>query len=245
MTADDGENDPGSDGRAATEFQGMSRPMPRPLAGAHAWARSQAWLGRFTLMNRILLAMAFIPTGLVKATGHRFTTLPVENPVGFFFEAMYRTGPYWNFIGLMQIAAAVLLLIPSTAPVGALLFFPIGLSIFLITWGVGFQGTVWVATGMLLAVSYLICWDGDRVWAAGSMVFGRRSAPPLLDGATAVEKAGWAAGGAIGISLFLVVRGFLPRAWTLALMISGVAAFALVVVGWVMSALRARRAVTG
>ena len=69
-------------------------------------------------MNRILLAMAFFPTGLVKATGQRFTLLPIENPVGFFFEAMYQTGPYWYFIGMVQVAAAVLLLIPATATLG-------------------------------------------------------------------------------------------------------------------------------
>ena len=87
-------------------------PMPAPLARAHAWARAQPWLGRFTLMNRILLAMAFLPTGAVKATGQRFTTLPVEDPIGFFFEAMYRTGPFWNFVGAVQVLSAVLLLVP-------------------------------------------------------------------------------------------------------------------------------------
>ena len=66
-------------------------------------------------MNRILLAMAFLPTGLVKATGQRFTLLPVDTPVGFFFEAMYRTGPFWRFIGVVQVASAVMLLIPGTA----------------------------------------------------------------------------------------------------------------------------------
>ncbi|MGI9625596.1 MAG: DoxX family protein, partial [Longimicrobiales bacterium] len=90
-------------------------PLPPVLERAHSWSRAQPWLGRFTLMNRLLLAMAFIPTGLVKATGQRFTTLPVENPVGFFFEAMYQTGPYWFFIGAMQILAGVLLLVPATA----------------------------------------------------------------------------------------------------------------------------------
>ena len=99
--------------------------------------------------------MAFFPTGLVKLTGQRFTLLGVDTPVGFFFEAMYQTGPYWRFIGLAQITASVLLLIPRTATLGALLFLPIGTSIFLITWGVGFQGTVWVTSGMLLAVVYL------------------------------------------------------------------------------------------
>jgi len=100
---------------------------------------------------------------VVKATGQRFTTLPVDNPVGFFFEAMYQTGPYWYFIGFSQIAAAVLLLIPSMATLGALLFLPIGFSIFLVTWGIGFGGTVYITAGMLLSVMYLVCWDADKV----------------------------------------------------------------------------------
>jgi hypothetical protein len=214
------------------------QPMPQPLARAHAWARRQPWLGRFTLMNRLLLAMAFLPTGLVKASGQRFTSLPVDNPVGFFFEAMYQTGPFWVFIGLMQMSAAVLLLIPATATVGAVLFFPIVLSIFLITWGVGFQGTVWVTSGMLLAATYLVCWDGDRVWRAGATLVGSRPSGGLLAGAGRVERAGWALGGAVGVALLLVVRGFLPSAWMGELIVAGVTALILVIVGGAATLLR-------
>lgn len=211
--------------------------LPEPFRSAHAWARAQPWLWRFTLMNRILLAMAFLPTGLVKLTGQRFTILPVDNPIGFFFEAMYRTGPYWRFIGFVQVAAAVLLLIPKTATLGAVLFAPVGVSIFLITWGVGFGNTVYVTAGMLLAVVYLICWDGDRVWAAGSQVMGRREGPGLLEGANRVEKAGWLIGAAAGLGLFLSTRGFVPESARLALFLLGVGAAALVVVGWGMTLL--------
>ena len=214
--------------------------MPEPLAQAHAWARRQSWLGRFTLMNRLLLAMAFLPTGLVKATGQRFTTLPVENPVGFFFEAMYQTGPYWHFIGLMQIAAAILLVIPATATLGAVLFLPIGLSSFLITWGVGFTGTVYVTAGMLLAVVYLVCWDGDRIWAAAATLLGDRETGSLLAGANMVEKTGWAVGGAAGLALFLITRGFLPRPWTGPLLIVGVASLLMVVIGGASTLFRGR-----
>ena len=98
--------------------------LPPILARPHAWARRQSWLARFTLMNRLLLAMAFLPTGLVKATGQRFTILPIETPVGFFFEAMYQTGPYWRFIGISQMAAAVLLLVGDTGPARALARLP-------------------------------------------------------------------------------------------------------------------------
>jgi hypothetical protein len=204
--------------------------MPEALARAHSWARAQPWLARFTLMNRILLAMAFFPTGLVKATGQRFTSLPIDNPVGFFFEAMYQTGPYWYFIGLMQMCAAVLLLIPATATVGAVLFLPIGLSIFLITWGIGFQGTVYVTAGMLLSVVYLVCWDCDRVWAAASSLVGTRPTGGLLEGAGPVERTGWAGAAIVGMAMFLAVRGFLPMSWMRGLLITGVACFLLVVV---------------
>ena len=220
-------------------------PPPARLARWHAWARAQPWLHRFTLANRLLLAMAFFPTGLVKATGQRFTTLPVDNPVGFFFEAMYQTGPYWHFIGFAQIAASVLLLIPATATVGALLFFPVILSIVLITWGVGFTGTVYVTTAMLVAVVYLLCWDADRVWAAAWHVFGTRRSPALLADATPIEHTGWILGGTAGMGVFLITRGFLPRDLTPALLVAGAVAVILVLAGWVAGASRRRGARRG
>ncbi|WP_246067749.1 hypothetical protein [Changchengzhania lutea] len=56
--------------------------------------------------------MAFIPSGLTKLSGNRFTLLDVNNPVGFFFEALYSTGFYWKFLGLSQLLAAVCIVIP-------------------------------------------------------------------------------------------------------------------------------------
>ena len=224
------------DERAMTMSQ--RRSLPAPLARMHRWARARPWLGRFTLANRLLLAMAFLPTGLVKATGQRFTTLPVENPVGFFFEAMYQTGPWWHFIGLSQVAASILLLIPATATLGALLFLPIGLSIFLITYGVGFGNTVYVTAGMLLSAIYLVCWDGDRVWAGASELIGRRPGPALLEGAGVVERTGWGLGGVVGTLLVMTTRGFVPNGWIRGLLLSGAAAVVLVVTGWLLSVRR-------
>lgn len=210
------------------------RTPPDSLLRAQQWARSQSWLGRFTLMNRLLLAMAFIPTGLVKLTGQRFTTLPVSNPVGFFFEAMYQTGAYWVFIGLAQVAAGLLLLFPATATLGALLAFPIVVSIVLITWGIGFSGTIYITAGMLLSVIYLLAWDGDRLWDSAARVLGRRDGPPLLAGATGLEKAGWLLGGGVGLALFLTTRGFVPASLRDELFYLGIAAATLVVLGWIV-----------
>lgn len=64
--------------------------------------------------------------------------------------------------------AAVLLLIPRTAFLGALLFVPVSVSIFLITYGIGFGNTVGITAGMVLSVTDLVCWDGDRLWELGA-----------------------------------------------------------------------------
>jgi uncharacterized membrane protein YphA (DoxX/SURF4 family) len=126
------------------------------------WLHENKGARRFTVLNRILLAFAFLPSGFVKLAGERFTRLGIDSPVGFFFEAMYRTGGYWQFLGFMQLLAALLLLIPRTAPLGAVLYFPIILNIFLITVSLGFRGTPVITGLMLLASSWLVCWEYKR-----------------------------------------------------------------------------------
>lgn len=113
----------------------------------------------FTWLTRVLLAVAFIPSGLVKLQGERFTRLGIDTPVGFFFEAFYRTGFYWNFLGAAQLLAAVLLLIPRTRVLGAAIYFPIVLNVFLITWSMHFKGTPFVTGLMLLGCIWLLLWD--------------------------------------------------------------------------------------
>ncbi|MGI9516507.1 MAG: hypothetical protein ACR2NP_05660 [Pirellulaceae bacterium] len=126
------------------------------------WLRSSAFLYRFTLLTRILLAAAFLPTGMVKLMGRRFTLIGPEHPVGAFFEAMYQTGFFWNFIGLVQVVAAVLLLIPPLAHLGAAIFVPIIINIFVITLSLAFGNTAIITGLMVLAVTWLCVWDFDR-----------------------------------------------------------------------------------
>lgn len=206
------------------------------LASASRLLRRQAWLRRFTLANRLLLAMAFLPTGLVKLLGQRFTLLPVENPIGFFFEAMYRTGPWWHFVGAVQVAAALLLLVPATALLGALLFLPVAVSILLITAGVGFGNTVFVAAGMVLSVGWLLLWDADRLLSATRPLLRRGGGgeAPLLDGAHPVEIAGWTVGGVAGMGLWLSTRGFVPSEWLAGLLVAGAGGGVMVAAGWLL-----------
>jgi uncharacterized membrane protein YphA (DoxX/SURF4 family) len=117
----------------------------------------------FTVTTRLLLALGFTPSGLTKLLGNRFTILGPETPVGFFFEALYRSGSYWNFIGACQLMAALLLLIPRTATLGALVYFPLILNIFVITVSLHFTGTPVITGLMLLASIYLLCWDADKL----------------------------------------------------------------------------------
>ncbi len=83
----------------------------------------------------------------------------IENPIGFFFEALYRSGFYWNFLSFVQVLAAVLLLIPRTSFLGAVLYLPIVINILIIVVGMNFIGTPIIVSLMLLANIYLLIWD--------------------------------------------------------------------------------------
>ena len=129
----------------------------------HARARANPLLYRVVLATRCLFAMAFIPTGWVKFMGHRFTQVSIESPVGAFFEAMYQTGGYWQFLGATQVVAGLLMLVPRAATLGAVVFFPVALNIFVITVALDFRGTPFVTGPMLFAATALLAWDWDRL----------------------------------------------------------------------------------
>jgi uncharacterized membrane protein YphA (DoxX/SURF4 family) len=135
------------------------------ISELHFLLRSQKIFMLFTWLTRILLSVAFIPSGLKKILGLRFTTIGIENPVGFFFEAMYRTGFYWNFLGFVQLTAAILILIPRTSLLGAILYLPVIINICVIVTAMNFVGTPIVAGLMLIGNLYLFVWDYPRTKA--------------------------------------------------------------------------------
>lgn len=177
---------------------------------------------RLTLFTRILLAAGFIPTGMVKLLGQRFTNMGVETPVGFFFEALYQSGGYWRFLGASQVLAGVLLLLPRTAHAGALLFVPILVNIFVITASMEFAGTPYVTGAMLLAVLYLCVWDFHRF---RSLVAEGEFAPALpVQRLDAWERAGFWVFGISILGFFGVTRGFVEREFAAALVVAGLTA---------------------
>src|SRR5678816_3871591 len=120
------------------------------------------WLRYFAIFCRIALALGFIPSGMVKVMGERFTALPDNHPLGHYFDALYLTGYYYTFIGVGQLITALLLLVPRTALLGAIFYFPIILNICVLTYAVRFEGTR-IATLMLLANLFLLAWDYPRL----------------------------------------------------------------------------------
>jgi len=121
------------------------------------------WLQLFTVFTRCLLAVGFIQPSITKILHRPFTVLPDSNPVGHYFNALYDTGFYYEFIGWSQITAAVLLLFPRTAHIGALLFLPIIANIAVLTTSVGFVGTWLVTILMCSAALWLVAWEYDRL----------------------------------------------------------------------------------
>ncbi|REC79850.1 DoxX family protein [Chryseobacterium elymi] len=112
---------------------------------------------------RYLVAFAFFPSGITKLLGNRFTMLSTDTPIGYFFEAMYRTGFYWNFLGLCQVVAGILLMTQRYAVLGTLMFLAILSNIWIITISLSFTGT-WVITSlMMVAVIILLIWDHHKL----------------------------------------------------------------------------------
>lgn len=197
----------------------------------HAAARQRGALYRLAIISRILLALAFVPTGMVKLAGLRFTVLDTATPVGGFFEAMYQTGVYWRFLGAGQVTAGLLLLIPATTTLGAVAFFPIMLNITVVTWAIDFTGTRYITALMLLASVFLLCWDYDRL--RGILVRTDRAVvPPATAALHPIERAGYLVGGGAGMVALFGTRGLVPGpvAWT-GLAVGGVAA-GMVGIGW-------------
>jgi len=133
------------------------------LNHAYYEAKGNKWFHYFTFFCRVMLALGFIPSGFVKVTGERFASgLSANHPLGHYLEALYYTEYYYTFIGVSQLVIALLLLIPRTALLGALMYFPIILNICILAYAVRFEGTR-ITTLMVLANLYLLCWDYNRI----------------------------------------------------------------------------------
>jgi hypothetical protein len=149
--------------------------LEHTLDQLHSSVINRRLLQFFSVFVRCLLALGFIPPSIPKILHRPFTILPETNPVGAYFHALYNTGFYYEFIGWSQIVAAVLLLIPRTAHIGAFMFLPIVVNIAVLTCSVGFKGTWLVTIFMSFAALWLTAWEYDRL---KPLLFRNRSERP-------------------------------------------------------------------
>lgn len=133
------------------------------LDNLHVWFRQNRWLLIFTWGTRILLSYAFIFAGYVKIIGERFTDLHNKQPMGHYLQALFDTGYYYTSIGIAQVIAGILLLVPRTTLLGVLIYLPIIFNITILSWSVRFQGSLFTSPLMVIACIYLLWWDYDRV----------------------------------------------------------------------------------
>lgn len=124
---------------------------------------SFTWMKIFVIYTRYLIGFAFVFASIIKIQGERFTRIPSTQPVGYFFEALYQSGFYWNFLGWCQFLSAALLMTQRFATLGAMFFFPVMLNVFMITHSIDFgSGTPVITTLMLLATIGLLLWDYQK-----------------------------------------------------------------------------------
>ena len=116
----------------------------------------------FIIYTRYLIGGAFVFACMIKIKGKRFTTYSQEDaPLGstmHFFEVLYQTGLYWQFIGWAQLLAGSLLMTQRFAKLGAVVNLPIILNVFVITISMEFGGTPVITGLMLMANLLLIIW---------------------------------------------------------------------------------------
>jgi uncharacterized membrane protein YphA (DoxX/SURF4 family) len=129
----------------------------------HLQTRQNRWHRYFSVFVRIALAAGFIPAGITKIVGEHFTGLSAMHPMGHYLLAWYRTGFYYTFVGVMQVTAAILLLIPFTATLGAVIYFPIILNICILSLSVRFEGSLITSPVMVVANLYLFWWDYHKL----------------------------------------------------------------------------------
>lgn len=183
--------------------------------------RSRA-LQRFTAFTRVLLAVGFAPPGLKKVLGIPFTSLGPDDPIGLFFAAFFQAEAFYVFVGLGQVAAALLLLWPRTATLGAVLYFPIIVVINAVTWSIGFGGTRWITLLMTLACAWLLVWDWDRLRAILPRRPGRRAGFGARE--YAVQIGVWGGGG-LALAVLASTVGTMGVGPALALFAGGGAGF--------------------
>ena len=110
---------------------------------------------------RILIGFAFVPAGLKKVLRQPFTDPDNHGPFHDFLHAFHATGFFYQFVGILQLTAALLLFSQRWARAGALLMLPVITAIVVLCWSTHVYPTATVATLIFLGVAAIAVW-GNR-----------------------------------------------------------------------------------
>jgi hypothetical protein len=129
--------------------------------------KENVYIQLFVIYSRFIIGSTFVFASIIKIKGKRFTGINGEtepiNSAWHFFETMYQSGLYWQFLGTSQFFAGALLMSQRYSLAGALLFLPISANIFVITLSYYFAFTP-IITGMIFIVNLLLLiWDWERL----------------------------------------------------------------------------------
>lgn len=117
---------------------------------------------------RIVGGTVFIPSGLLKIQGKRFSYFCPEMYSGTFFNELHHTGFYWSFLGFCQLLTAFLLFSQRYTVLAALMFFSICTNIFIFTLSVSLVDKAIIMVFMMSVAVLLIAWD----WKSFRLLFG-------------------------------------------------------------------------
>jgi uncharacterized membrane protein YphA (DoxX/SURF4 family) len=130
-------------------------------------ARGARWLHLCVVNLRFLVGFAFVPAGLKKVLDQPFTAPDNTGPFHDFLHAFQATGFFYQFVGIVQLVTATLLITQRLAPAGAVVALPILTTIMVFCWSTAVYPTAVVVTLMFVATLALVAWDlpgwrGDR-----------------------------------------------------------------------------------
>lgn len=124
--------------------------------------RARRWSNLVVANLRIVLGFAFVPAGLKKALYQPFTDPQNTGAFHDFLHMFYATGVFYQFVGVVQLLIAILLMTQTFATLGALMALPVITCITVFCWSTNVIPTAIVATLMLAGTLALIVWDIDR-----------------------------------------------------------------------------------
>ena len=147
-----------------------------------ARAHDQRGITTGVIVLRMLIGFAFIPAGLKKLLGQPFTDPANTGVFHEFLHVFHATGVFYQFVGALQLTAAVLLITQRYATVGAALLAPMLVTILVFCWSTGVVPTAIVVSLMSVGLLALLVWDMQR-WKGllGITTPAPPDAPPVVN----------------------------------------------------------------